>query len=558
MGGEPVKVLAQVAAAGAGKRMMDLRRLGELHGPVLVIMLVASAVGVLAEGASAGTPTSPTPLDLGAPVADVSSVAETSDGAAVYFVSPEGDDSNPGTEGSPWRTVQHAAELLLPGQTVYIRAGTYAERVRPRHSGMTGQYITYAAYPGESPVIDGGSLTLRGDQAALFEIRRRGYIRVTGLRIINAASRPNTNGILVYESHHIAVENNSTVNTRSSGIGVWGSRNVVVSGNEIVSACRGRWQESLTVAGTDTFEVKNNLVHDTGKEGIDAKDGSKHGKIHGNVVYNVQEVGIYIDAWDKTTFDIKVYGNVVHDVKNDGIAVASEMGGKLSNVRIYNNVVYNSGAVGITITRNGAEDRPHPMRDISIVNNTVWNNGRGWGGGISIDNPDALDVLVRNNIVSRNESFQLSRSPDVAKRNATIDHNLIHGYRGDLEDGEIYGANPVKGNPRFVNALSGNFHLRESSPAIDRGGARGAPRSDFDGRARPRGAGYDIGAYEYWRRHSAASRRPALEPRPPAASRVATVLDRIALTIVSCRGTTHTALSALPMMALCPVVTARA
>jgi len=56
-----------------------------------------------------------------------------------YYVAPDGDDSNPGTEAEPWQTIQKAADTLLAGDTVYIRAGTYSERVAPLNSGSAGQ-----------------------------------------------------------------------------------------------------------------------------------------------------------------------------------------------------------------------------------------------------------------------------------------------------------------------------------------------------------------------------------------------------------------------------------
>jgi len=52
-------------------------------------------------------------------------------------------------------------------------------------------------------------------------------------------------------------------------------------------------------------------------------------------------------------------------------------------------------------------------------------------------------------------------------------------------------------SPSFVNPLLGNYHLQPGSLAIDQGSAVGAPGADFDGQARPAGAGYDIGADEY-------------------------------------------------------------
>ena len=244
----------------------------------------------------------------------------------VYYVSPSGDDSNLGTAAYPWRTIQKAADTLMAGDIVYIRAGDYHERVTPQNSGSADNYITYAAYPGETAAINGSGVILPDDLAGLFEISNKSYIRVAGLRVINAGPFNNNAGILVLNSGYITVENNATYNTASSGIGVWGSHNVIVDGNRIDEA-GGGWQERLSVAGTDTFEVRNNEVLNCHKEGICIKDGSSNGQVNRNHVHHTQKVGIYVDAWDKHTYNIAVFQNTVHDVQDsDGFALASEMG----------------------------------------------------------------------------------------------------------------------------------------------------------------------------------------------------------------------------------------
>ena len=44
-----------------------------------------------------------------------------------YYVSPSGNDSNPGTFSLPWKTINKAARSVIPGDIVYIRGGTYYE-----------------------------------------------------------------------------------------------------------------------------------------------------------------------------------------------------------------------------------------------------------------------------------------------------------------------------------------------------------------------------------------------------------------------------------------------
>ena len=418
-------------------------------------------------------------------------------GGTIYYVAPAGDDDDPGTITYPWRTIQKAADTLVAGDTVYIRAGTYHEQVVPQNSGSAGQPITYAAYPGETATIDGSSITLQDDLDGLFNVSGKSHLVVSGLHIINAGPYGNNAGIMILNSDHITVENNSTYNTNSSGIGVWGSSHVVVDGNRVEEAGGGGWQECITVAGTDTFVVRNNEVLACYKEGIDAKDGASNGQIYRNHVHHTQRVGIYVDAWDKHTYNIAVYQNVVHDIQdNDGFAIGSEQGGLLENVQVYNNIAYHNRYVGLTLHDCCPGPSTHPVRNITVINNTFYGNGwTVWGGGIAVDNPDAQNVVVRNNIVSQNLYFQIAVAAGVPTATLAIDHNLIDGYQGT--EGEIYGDDAVVGDPLFANPAGANFHLRQGSPAIDHGSATGAPGTDFDGQARPYGAGYDIGADEY-------------------------------------------------------------
>ncbi len=75
--------------------------------------------------------------------------------AADYFVSPTGDDANPGSLARPFRTIQKAADLMQPGDTCYVRGGTYRESVTLKRSGRPGAPIRFRAYPGEIPLLDG-------------------------------------------------------------------------------------------------------------------------------------------------------------------------------------------------------------------------------------------------------------------------------------------------------------------------------------------------------------------------------------------------------------------
>jgi MYXO-CTERM domain-containing protein len=82
--------------------------------------------------------------------------------ATEYYVSPTGSDSNPGTQASPWGTVQKAASTAAAGDTVWFRGGTYAITTPSGSNGIEfsksgtsdTNRIKYWAYAGEVPVID--------------------------------------------------------------------------------------------------------------------------------------------------------------------------------------------------------------------------------------------------------------------------------------------------------------------------------------------------------------------------------------------------------------------
>lgn len=414
---------------------------------------------------------------------------------AIYYVAPNGDDSSPGMFNQPWKTIQKAANTLTAGDTVYIRAGTYHEMVEPQNSGSAGNYITYIAYPGDLVTINGSGVDIP-EWAGLFNITNKSYIRVSGLSVVHARSNTHNPGILADGCSYIIFENNSVQDTNDSSIAAWSSDHVSIKGNDVSACCLSGYNETISVGITDVFEVRDNHVHDSPKEGICTKDGSSNGEVYGNFVHHTQAVGIYVDAQDKHTYDIEVYQNVVHDISADGIALASEQGGLLENIQVYNNIAYSNKWVGLHVS--DCCIAVHPMQSLELINNSLYRNGWDpWGGGIAHDNPQASNVVIRNNISSQNLSFQIAVAANVLTGNYAVDHNLIDGYRGG--EGETYGDDYVEGDPRFLSPAAANFHLPGDSPAVDRGSPTGAPARDFDGQARPFGAGYDIGAYEYHR-----------------------------------------------------------
>jgi len=102
-----------------------------------------------------------------------------------YYVSLSGNDSNPGTQAAPWRTIQHAADTARAGSTVQVHGGVYEELVSINVSGNASDgFITFKNYPGEPAVLDAGHFTPAGRQGVL-TIHNQNYVRIEGLEVRN-------------------------------------------------------------------------------------------------------------------------------------------------------------------------------------------------------------------------------------------------------------------------------------------------------------------------------------------------------------------------------------
>jgi hypothetical protein len=80
--------------------------------------------------------------------------------ARQYYVSPTGADTDSGTLARPLQHIQKAADVMQPGDTAMIMAGTYRECVKPARSGTSeNQRIVYRAASGVQAVITGAERT---------------------------------------------------------------------------------------------------------------------------------------------------------------------------------------------------------------------------------------------------------------------------------------------------------------------------------------------------------------------------------------------------------------
>jgi hypothetical protein len=67
----------------------------------------------------------------------------------IYYVSPDGNDNNSGLADAPFKTIQKAADLVNPGDTVIIKDGVYLSSsetmVNINKGGTADRYITFKA-----------------------------------------------------------------------------------------------------------------------------------------------------------------------------------------------------------------------------------------------------------------------------------------------------------------------------------------------------------------------------------------------------------------------------
>ena len=147
----------------------------------------------------------------------------------VYFVSTSGSDANAGTMGSPFASLKHVHDLAQPGDTIYLRGGTYVlgEVMKLTSDGTAGYPITVAAYQGERVILDGGGIptpdTFNGRAVHLADVS---WNHFKGIEITNG---PDGGLLIDGASHHnvfeqiVAHHNGRASVAEGSGIAIYGT-----------------------------------------------------------------------------------------------------------------------------------------------------------------------------------------------------------------------------------------------------------------------------------------------------------------------------------------------
>ncbi|QCE40903.1 right-handed parallel beta-helix repeat-containing protein [Psychroserpens sp. NJDZ02] len=396
--------------------------------------------------------------------------------ATNYYVSNSGADSDTGLSlGNAFLTLQHAADLVIAGDTVFVEDGTYV--------GFDLRNVNGTA---ASPIIFIGL----GDNVL---INQSGPIRNDGINIENA--------------DYVIIDNFIVNDMPGNGNGI----RVVVSNNCTVRncACDNNAERGIFTGFTDDILIEYNVcTNSIDEHGIYVSNSSDRPIIRFNECYGNNNTGIHLNGdasagGDGIISDALIYGNLIHD---NNRSAGINMDG-LQNPTIYNNLIYNNhSAQGIALFQ---QDGAIATNGAKIYNNTIIvpSDGR-WG--ILVQNGANINTEIYNNIIINQHAWRgCIALNDTAM--FTSDNNILNDKMSDNGDGSAISlaawqalgldtnsllADPI--NSIFVNPSSNNFNLLADSQAIDAGTnlVSTIVTDDINGASRPMGVGYDIGAFE--------------------------------------------------------------
>jgi parallel beta-helix repeat protein len=392
-------------------------------------------------------------------------------------------DSGAGTATQPFCTIKRAGAVVKAGGTVLVSSGTYGGDVVVAASGTAAEPIVVTEAPGAVVSVVGGT---NG-----FKLSSRSWVTIRGFAV-RSTTGP---GITVSSSNNVTIEGND----------------VSLSGERASS----KTNPGIKLSGTTASAVKGNVTHDNSDHGIHLGSGSNGNVVSGNESYgNARGIsraaaGIFVKGSTGNT----VIANRTHDNEDSGIGTWDGA----NNTVIANNVVYRNGDHGIDVLSATGE---------LVVSNTVYRNVDSGievqgSGGATIRN----NISVDNGINSPRTSGNIRIVDSGSASRTTLNRDLVYLSSGTIlidYVGTKYSTlvafrnatgqeqNGRQGPPFFVAAASGDFHLLDSSPAIDSAdsGAPGQPAVDADGAPRvddpatvnagvgPR-AFDDRGAYEF-------------------------------------------------------------
>ena len=455
----------------------------------------------------------------------------------VYHVAINGDDSNPGTEDKPWRTISYAVTKLGPGDTLIIHGGTYKEVVVLEVSGTRDAPITIMGAPGEKVVLD-----FQGVRSNCFVFSRGvSYINLENLTLTNcgiwAISLDGGNEYIYLRNLEVAnSETGIHMTVGESGKRPWYGpvgpvtiEDCLVHDNGVAGIdCTPGPCYSLTIRYSKVYN--NGVSTGFGADGIGVETGD-HIVVEWSEVYGNRGDGIDLCSrnplWFNMSSDVRISGCLVHDNGLEGVKLWT--GGIVENT-----VIYSNGFTGLDFIYNGK----YRVVNTAVVKNAVeirsYSVCIGYKEMEPLGKQDNLEVEIYNSIIAFNGPPDVPVGIYVGPgAKLTSDYNIWYSR----SDSEIYlestgtdytrediasgkwtsdtgnGAHSLAVDPFFVDLENDDYRLQSSSPAIDAADPEKAPNLDVLGAPRPHGEGYDIGPYEYGAQ--APPKPPSAQPPSP-------------------------------------------
>ena len=394
---------------------------------------------------------------------------------------PQASDANPGSEDKPWKTIQHAADAAKPGDTVYVMAGKYDERVKVMSGGTEGKPIAFVALPRRSATVGGFDL-------------EASYLRVEGFEI--TADKPAT-AVQLRASHCQIVDNyiHDMMN------GVTGAGSTKTTSNRIAYNHVYHCEYGFLLLGDDWLvennEVARQFMYSTPGGNADADYSRFFGRgcvcrynyYHGTIS-PLESKTAHVDViqtFYSVAQDLLFESNTCFDW-GQGAMVEGGANGSVRNW-VWRHNIYSSkqpnykGAWGLDIIK---------APDVTIENNTF--SGIVWCG-VGLRDKESTNGQIRNNIFHDSDRAVIDGDKDFTPAKPVIEYNLTFLK---TRDWPLAGDTNINNkNPMFVAADQRDFRLNKGSPAI--------------------GAGKDgmtIGALEYPNVYYVDPRHPAATDEP--------------------------------------------
>src|SRR3984885_7397547 len=319
-----------------------------------------------------------------------------------YYVSSiTGSDNNAGTSASaPFASLQAAANVVKPGDTVQVMNGTYtapfyADALDITTSGTATAPITFEAAPGQTPVIDssGGwnAINIEGS-----------YIVVKGFTVVgDAADYTLQSALAGYSTGSSSLDGNGIAINPTGSVPL--PNHITIEDNTVYNEPGG----GIYTEGADYVQILNNVVHNNanwsafGNSGISISTSANsdtasgvHDIISGNLVYdNAQLVptsgagvgtdgeGILLDTNPNYTGQILVENNTVYSNGGPGIESFLTDTATITGNTVYGNDTQNTQAQSVaeifinqspgdTVTDN---DTSNPNVAVPVVSSGVIN-----------------------------------------------------------------------------------------------------------------------------------------------------------------------------------------